>query len=190
MGSGARKSLHGRGAASCGIWWSGVRDHWERGPRTAGAGARAHLWRTAANGQPARAALSWPQQPEQVIALANFCRRDAFCHLTSYLYGHELLDLRCQSKHCRDAIRHAAGSHAGCSRVLFRSTRSMEARMHVARAFGHACRHLAWSTSASDQADWAREDDFLVEWCRSAPNLVHLDASSSVHQYGESRCHW
>ena len=52
--------------------------------------------------------------------------------------------------------------------------------MHVARAFGHACRHLEWSTSASDPADWAREDDFLVEWCRSAPNLVHLDASSYV----------
>ena len=117
------------------------------------------------------------QQPPAVNALDTL-PRDAVCHITSFLYGDELLDLRCQSKHLRDAIRHAAGSHAGCYRVLFRSTRSMEARMHVARAFGHACRHLAWSTSAS--TDWAREDDFLVEWCRSAPNLVCLDASSYV----------
>ena len=30
---------------------------------------------------------------------------------------------------------------------------------------------------------WARdlpEDDFLVEWCRTAPNLVSLDASSCI----------
>ena len=119
------------------------------------------------------------QQPPAVNALDTL-PQDAVCHITSFLYGDELLDLRCQSKHLRDAIRHAAGSHAGCYRVLFETPRSMEARMHVARAFGHACRHLAWSTSASDPADWAREDDFLVEWCRSAPNLVCLDASSYV----------
>ena len=120
------------------------------------------------------------QQPEQVIALDTL-PRDAVCHITSYLYGDELLGLRCQSTHCRDVVRHAAGSHAGCYRVLFRSTRSMEARMLVARAFGHACRHLAWN-SRSDQhlGQSLPEDDFLVEWCRSAPNLVCLDASSYV----------
>ena len=53
--------------------------------------------------------------------------------------------------------------------------------MHVARAFGHACRHLAWN-SRSDQhlGQSLPEDDFLVEWCRTAPNLVHLEASSWV----------
>ena len=51
--------------------------------------------------------------------------------------------------------------------------------MHVARAFGHACRHLAWNTVPQPlwyQNGLSFEDDFLVEWCRSAPNLVHLDA--------------
>ena len=123
------------------------------------------------------------QQPPAVNALDTL-PQDAVCHITSFLYGDELLDLRCQSKHLRDAIRHAAGSHAGCSRVLFRSTRSMEARMHVARAFGHACRHLRWtSTRFSDDYEVLRpedefEDELLVEWCRTAPNLVRLDASS------------
>ena len=120
------------------------------------------------------------QQPEQVIALDPL-PRDAVCHITSYLYGDELLGLRCQSTHGRDVIRHAAGSHAGCYRVLFRSTRSMEARMLVARAFGHACRHLAWTSRSDQHLGQSRpEDDTLVEWCRTAPNLVHLDASRWV----------
>ena len=120
------------------------------------------------------------QQPEQVIALDTL-PGDAVCHITSYLYGDELLGLRCQSKHLRDAIRHAAGSHAGCYRVLFRLTRSMEARMLVARAFGHACRHLSWRSTSDQHLGQSRpQDDFLVEWCRTAPNLVHLDASSYV----------
>ena len=122
------------------------------------------------------------QMPEQVIALDTL-PRDAVCHITSFLYGDELLGLRCQSKHLRDAIRHAAGSHAGCYRVLFRLTRSMEARMLVARAFGHACRHLEWSTTpnyAVLNGQSLPRDDFLVEWCRTAPNLVSLDASSYV----------
>ena len=122
------------------------------------------------------------QQPEQVIALDTL-PRDAVCHITSYLHGHELLGLRCQSTHCRDVIRHAAGSHVGCSRVQFDSERSMEARMLVARAFGHACRHLEWSTTpnyAVLNGQSLPRDDFLVEWCRTAPNLVSLDASSYV----------
>ena len=121
-------------------------------------------------------------QPEQVIALDTL-PRDAVCHITSYLHGHELLDIRCQSKHLRDAIRYAAGSHVGCSRVQLRSERSMEARLHVARAFGHACRHLEWSTTPNQAVANGQSlprDDFLVEWCRTAPNLVSLDASRWV----------
>ena len=122
------------------------------------------------------------QPPEQVIALDTL-PGDAVCHITSYLHGHELLGLRCQSTHCRDAIRYAAGSHIGCSRVQLRDTRSMEARMLVARAFGHACRHLEWSTTpnyAVLNGQSLPRDDFLVEWCRTAPNLVSLDASQWV----------
>ena len=122
------------------------------------------------------------QQPEQVIALDTL-PGDAVCHITSYLHGHELLGLRCQSTHCRDAIRYAAGSHVGCSRVQLRSTRSMESRMLVARAFGHACRHLEWSTTpnyAVLNGQSLPRDDFLVEWCRTAPNLVSLNASQWV----------
>ena len=122
------------------------------------------------------------QPPEQVIALDTL-PRDAVCHITSYLHGHELLGLRCQSTHCRDAIRYAAGSHVGCSRVQFNSDRSMEARLHVARAFGHACRHLEWSTTPNQAVSNGQSlprDDFLVEWCRTAPNLVSLNASQWV----------
>ena len=117
-----------------------------------------------------------------VIALDTL-PRDALCHITSYLHGHELLGLRCQSTHCRDAIRYAAGSHVGCSRVQLRSERSMEARMLVARAFGHACRHLEWSTTPNQAVSNGQSlprDDFLVEWCRTAPNLVSLNASQWV----------
>ncbi len=120
-----------------------------------------------------------------VIALDTL-PRDALCHITSYLHGHELLGLRCQSKHCRESIRYAAAKHPGCSFVQFRrGTRvPMEARIHAARAFGHACRHLTWSTSDQHLIQNATRhtaaDDLLVEWCRTAPNLVRLDASEWV----------
>jgi len=53
--------------------------------------------------------------------------------------------------------------------------------MHVARAFGHACRHLSWESTSDQHLGQSRpEDDTLVEWCRMAPNLVHLEASSWV----------
>ena len=55
--------------------------------------------------------------------------------------------------------------------------------MLVARAFGHACRHLEWSTTPNQAVANGQSlprDDFLVEWCRTAPNLVSLDASRWV----------
>ena len=56
--------------------------------------------------------------------------------------------------------------------------------MHAARAFGHACRHLTWCTSDQHLVQSGTRhtpaDDLLVEWCRTAPNLVRLDASEWV----------
>ena len=53
-----------------------------------------------------------------VIALDTL-PRDALCHITSYLHGDELLGLRCQSKHCRESIRYAAGTHVGARSCNF-----------------------------------------------------------------------
>ena len=65
--------------------------------------------------------------------------------------------------------------------------------MLVARAFGHACRHLAWN-SRSDQhlGQSLPEDDFLVEWCRTVSNVPRAPRGfiMGLHQYGESHCHW
>ena len=49
-----------------------------------------------------------------------------------YLHGHELLGLRCQSTHCRDAIRYRWDRIPGCSRAVS-VPEPMEARMLVAR---------------------------------------------------------
>ena len=157
----------------------------------------AHLWRACVEKQRREPEQQPPQGPQREqlprLVLANFgaLPRDALCHISSFLHCHELLDIRCQSKHLRDAIRYAAGTHVGCSRVLFRrpiryGEMHMEARVHVARAFGHTCRHLRWtSTRFSDKLGQSFpedefEDELLVEWCRTAPNLVRLDASDSV----------
>ena len=129
-----------------------------------------------------------PRRQRPVLANFGALPRDALCHISSFLRGRELLSIRCQSKHCRDAIRYAAAKHPGCSCVFFNVSRPMEARMKVARAFGHACRQLEWRTvpqttytGAEDYASLHASDNaFLVAWCRSAPCLVRLDAGEWV----------
>ena len=129
-----------------------------------------------------------PQRQRPVLANFGALPRDALCHISSFLRGRELLGIRCQSKHCRDAIRYAAAKHPGCSCVFFNVSRPMEARMKVARAFGHACRQLEWRTvpqttytGAEDYASLhASDNQFLLEWCRSAPCLERLDAGQWV----------
>ena len=114
-----------------------------------------------------------PQRQRPVLANFGALPRDALCHISSFLRGRELLGIRCQSKHCRDAIRYAAAKHPGCSCVIFGESRPMEARMKVARAFGHACRQLEWRTvpqttytGAEDYASLhASDNEFLVAWC-------------------------
>ena len=131
--------------------------------------------------QPERA-LQRQQLQRPVLANFGALPRDALCHISSFLRGRELLGIRCQSKHCRDAIRYAAAKHPGCSCVIFGESRPMEARMKVARAFGHACRQLEWHTVprthfTEDYASLhASDNQFLLEWCQSAPRLVRLDA--------------
>ena len=118
------------------------RAHWERSePRRSGAcvGTLRNLGQMASSALRSAAAASSPGKPGALP-------RDALCHISSFLRGHQLLGIRCQSKHCRDAIRYAAAKHPGCSCVFFNVSRPMEARMKVARAFGHACRQLEWRT--------------------------------------------
>ena len=172
------------------------RAHWERSePLRSGAcvGTLRRAWVKMAS-QPERSQA--PQRQRPVLTNFGALPRDALCHISSFLHCHELLDIRCQSKHLRDAIRYAAGTHVGCSRVLLRrpiryGEMHMEARVHVARAFGHTCRHLRWtSTRFSDKLGQSFpedefEDELLVEWCRTAPNLVRLDASDSVLTWRE-----
>ena len=124
------------------------------------------------------------QQQSPVLAPLEALPREIICHITSYLHPHQLLGLRCQSKHCRDAIRFAAISHAGCSSIMLDSRPHPtlgEARMHVARAFGHACRQLWWGVSFyPPEPGYSNFNDVgyqrLVAWCGAAPNLIRLYA--------------
>ena len=158
------------------------RAHWERSePLRSGAcvGTLRRAWVKMAS-QPERSQA--PQRQRPVLANFGALPRDALCHISSFLRGRELLSIRCQSKHCRDAIRYAAAKHPGCSCVIFGESRPMEARMKVARAFGHVCRQLEWHTVprthyTEDYASLhASDNQFLLEWCQSAPRLVRLDA--------------
>ena len=122
------------------------------------------------------------QQQSPVLAPLEALPRDVSCHITSYLHPHQLLGLRCQSKYCRDAIRFAATLHAGCSSIVLKTNaRPLEARMHVARAFGHSCRQLEWGvTFYPPEPGYSNFNDIgyqrLVAWCGAAPNLIRLHA--------------
>ena len=124
------------------------------------------------------------QQQSPVLAPLEALPRDVSCHITSYLHPHQLLGLRCQSKHCRDAIRFAATLHAGCSSIVLDSRAHpslSDARMHVARAFGHSCRQLEWRvTFYPPEPGYSNFNDIgyqrLVAWCGAAPNLIRLHA--------------
>lgn len=117
------------------------------------------------------------QQPRRlVLAPLAALSRYALCIITSFLHGHELLGLRCQSKHCRDAVWFAATLHAGCSSLQLDSRHPLEVRMHVARAFGHACRHVMWRTMFHSYGYLDFGYQGLIAWCSAAPNLIRLHA--------------